>query len=464
MLLNAMDAYILRKPKKLQYANKGDTKTYFRASELGMDDRKIFLSFFKHQIPTKKLTPKALRVYEIGDMVHEGYQNDWEQMGCLLSKEVQVSSKDDPHLSKYDWELCGHYDGLLDANILYGIVTGKMDVPLKINDDEVFTRIDPEYKREIGFGSPDYKPLPLVVDVKTMNPWVFDQIRKYSNFNYIDGYVLQIMFYMYMVNTPYGAIFCENKENQDRLEVQVLWEDFKGSKYDYHPRVFSEEGKNVKRLTVQTERFNRLLERLSRLWGLVTEVQHLTALGDHKTIEKLVPEKCSLIPSSFPCSWGHKNGKPNYCEFYDHCWNIRHHGNTVIGGECPQDKVWTFELFDGGMIRIDSRKTPYFTDTPQKFLEWVNENDIDLSTYEIKDQSKESAPQPAPEPDILDKDGNLITNIDTNNEIKEATEYITIDGLKAIKCPYCSFETVYRRLVNGHKNCNLCLRKIKVNR
>lgn len=288
MLIEAINNYLMDQAK----SKNNYTKKYFRASELGSGDRKIVYSFF-NSVPKKELTPDQIRVFENGHSVHERYQKLWEQMGCLLSMEKSVSSKNHPILKQYEWELRGHYDAILDAKILQ------------------------KYAKRKSTMSTD--SVPIVVDIKTMSNWGFQKLLE-NNLAYCQSYIDQLSIYMYLTGIPYGILFVENKEKNKIIELQVVWTDLNGKQYTFDSSIHGEITSGILRLNINTERFKeRVINRLNQIWGIIQQLQETNDVS-------LIPEPCSPRPDRFPCSWDQGQSK---CPYFDHCWNSSHRGKSL---------------------------------------------------------------------------------------------------------------------------------------
>lgn len=404
---------------KNQYNDKkganGGAKRYFRASEMGSDDRKIIYSFFAHQLPKVERGAHNLRQLENGDFVHDRYQSAWIDMGVSISQEKRLSSRNDEWMSQFPWEWAGHYDGELDLNLIRAHAEGLAKVTSEWDEasgkHELIVDIDDAYGREIGLFDEegniraDYAPPRLVADIKTMNPWGFDKIKKNADLTKIAGYIDQIMFYMYMLKTPYGSIYIENKANNDVVEVQIVWTDFYGPEAENETRftenIHGKKRDDQVRTTVQWSRFvgdetqEGTINRISRLWAAVEGLTAAQEAGDAAAIAQLMPERCADDPKGFPCSWGHKNGPEHvqYCEFYDHCWHPGHQGNLVAPEPayepCPPELLWQFED-DNGPVFIDSRKVPDGVDY-DAFLSLVSMEALDYTKF-LDEGSKSPEP------------------------------------------------------------------------
>lgn len=455
-------------------------KNYFRASELGNDDRKIIYGFFKHQIPHDAPNAHSLRIFENGDYVHERYQKAWQDMGALISMEQRLSSKDDEFLSEYPWEWAGHYDGELDLNILRAHALGFAKVSSEYNEEvgdwEIIVDLDHEYAAKIGIFdaegniSEDYEPVTMIADIKTMNPFGFDRIYKKADISDIQGYIDQIQFYMYMKNTPYGSIFIENKANNKTLEVQIVWRDLhEDIEYEFEPIIHGNLTSDKIRVVVTSERFfggddtEGCVGRLDRLWELKTAIEKADEEGNFETVANLMPARCSDKPDGFPCSWS-----SGQCDFYEHCWGASE-GLSVRAFEAvPQEFVWEFE--DGGaVVRVDSRKVPEGI-TYEGFIGLVNMNALRLDDFIITDQVpdlKTLLPDESVKDTALTAD-NLFTStgeLDLSLGLSgsdvpkptEAQEYKTEDDENAVDCLNCGKQITYVRLGNGGtKKCPHC--------
>lgn len=506
MLSSAMDSFQVAKREhkenvKAQYtdmtgSNNG-AKKFFRASELGSDDRKIVYSFFGHHLPKVGKAAKNLRQLENGDFVHERFQRAWEEMGVLVSMERRLSSKNDEYLKEFPWEWAGHYDGELDLNIIRAHATGKAKVESVRNEDtgewEIVVDLDPEYGQQIGLFSIEggvvtpldtYQPRTMVADIKTMNPYGFKDIKNKRDVSKITGYVDQISFYMYMLGTPYGSIYIESKDNNDTVEVQILWTDFyDGVELDWETELHGEMAPDVVRIKIDSGRFygddtrEGVVPRISRLWNVVEELQKADAEGDLAAIARLVPDRCSDKPDGFPCSWGHRDNQPQYCEYYDHCWNPQTNGLAVRPAAawvaCPEALIWSFEDDNAGqvsLIRIDSRKVPKGVDQ-DGFLQLVDIGALDYTKF-LVDEAPEAGADLSPSAqatltaseaektamngakDMFTATGELILGAPT--PAAEAEERI-VDGQKAITCTNCKKEVTYQKLGPGlTKKCTFC--------
>lgn len=505
MLITAMDSYQVAKRQhkenvKNQYNDKkganGGRKTFFRASELGSDDRKIIYSFFAHKLPKIERGAKNLRQLENGDYVHDRYQTAWEEMGILISMEERLSSKNDDYLKDFPWEWAGHYDGLLDMNLVRAHALGYAKIDSVLNEEtgkyDVAVELDDAYANSIGIFddegnvAADYTPTTLVADIKTMNPWGFKRIKEQGDVSDIAGYIDQISFYMYMLGTPYGSIYIESKDNNDVCEVQIVWKDFyDGTELSFDTNLHGAQTSEQVRVTIDSGRFfgdesrEGVVPRVTRLHSVVEELRKADEEQDVETIARLVPRRCADKPDSFPCSWGHRQGKPAYCEFYDHCWNPSHQGLAVSElpkwEPCPEELVWVFNDEDdagnASEVRIDSRKVPAGVDM-DGFLKLVEIGALDYTKFLVDEEPEAGAALPpsvaaeiaATEAEktamngtknLFDGTGEL--NIGAPTPAMEAEEYIAEGGSKAIKCTNCLKEVTYQKLGAGmKKKCTHC--------
>jgi hypothetical protein len=489
MLSKAMDVFQVAKREhnenvKAQYTDKkGITgaKNYFRASEMGMEDRKIIYGFFAHNLPKQSKSAQNLRQLENGDFVHDRYQTAWEQMGVLISMEERLSSKDDEYLAQFPWEWAGHYDGLLDMNIVRAHALNMVTVGSTYNEEteqwEIDVELDPAYANSIGIFdeegniAEDYVPITMVADIKTMNPWGFKAIKDKGDVSNIGGYIDQIMFYMYMHNTPYGSIFIESKDNNDTVEVQIVWKDMhEGEEYTFEEDLHGKPASDIVRVMVSSERFfgggeaiEGAVPRISRLWAIKEALEKAEAEGDQATIAQLFPERCADKPDGFPCSWGHKTSKPTYCEFYDHCWSKVHGGRAVKPVEAlPEENKWVFED-DNGEVVVDNRKVPAGIDY-NGFITLVEMGALDYTKFladipftietdeEVEDTSLNAD-------NLFGAGGELRMDLALakGDAPTEATEYLTEDNQKAIDCVNCGKQNTYQKLGNGNtKKCTHC--------
>lgn len=511
MLAQAMDSFQVAKRQhkenvKAQYTDKKGltgAKTYFRASELGSDDRKIIYSFFGHKLPKINRAAKNLRQLENGDFVHDRYQTAWEEMGVLVSMETRLSSKNDDYLKDFPWEWAGHYDGELDLNIIKAHALGKTKVESVYNEElqkyEIVVDLDPEYGKEIGLFAEDgetvlesYLPRTMVADIKTMNPYGFKDIKNKRDVSRIGGYIDQISFYMYMLGSPYGSIYIESKDNNDVVEVQILWTDFyDGVVLDWETDIHGAIEDGAVRVKIDSGRFfgnettEGVVPRISRLWAVVEELQKAEEEGDMETIARLIPDRCAEKPDNFPCSWGHKAGEVQYCEYYDHCWNGQHQGRAIsplpTWEACPEELVWSFEDAEEGQepstIRIDSRKVPKGVDQ-EGFLQLVDIGALDYTKFLVDEAPEEGSALPASvqaelaaaeaEKTAIHGSKNLFTAtgelvIGAPTPPTEAEEFINTEGKKAIVCVNCRKEVTYQKLGAGlTKKCDHCSHVNKV--
>lgn len=496
MLANAMDAFQIAKRAhsentKGQYLDKNGkngAKNYFRASELGSADRKIIYSFFAHQLPKKPLNAKSLRIFENGDYVHDRYQSAWDSMGALISMEERLSSRDDEYLAEFDWEWAGHYDGLLDLNIVRAHALGLVHVGSTFNEDtsewELDVELDEAYANSIGIFdadgniADDYAPPTLLADIKTMNPWGFKKIKDNGDVSNIGGYLDQISFYMYMKNTPYGSIYVESKDNNDVVEVQVLWKDLhEGVEYTWDKDIHGEQNDKVVRVVITSDRFfgsdaqEGCVPRLQRLWTIAQALKEADEKGDQAAMAELFPERCADKPDSFPCSWGHKTGTPSYCEFYEHCYSNVHDGKATRTIEAiPEEAKWVFEAEEASgelEIIIDNRKVPSGIDY-DGFIQLVEMGALDYTMFLAEVQSDQT-PSEAFEAEqevlkegslntdnLFDATGSLNLGIPADDRPTVALEYL-VEGERAIDCLNCGKQVTYKRLGNGGtKKCTHC--------
>jgi hypothetical protein len=496
MLLRAMDNFILNtraygEAKKAQYTDKGDVKNYFRASELGSSDRKIIYGFFKHQLPTIARSAKSCRQLTNGDKVHERYQTWWEDMGALISMEERLSSKDDDYLKEYEWEWAGHYDGLLDMNVLRAHALGKCKINYAKNEAtdawEMEVEVDDDYANEVGLFDDNYVPVTMVADIKTMNPWGFKRIKEKEDISEQQGYIDQISFYMYMLNTPYASIFVEDKGSNDVVEIQIVWRDMHdGVEYVFTPELHGEKEVGIVRLVIDNDRFfgtetsQGLVPRIQYLWETRKAIAEADSANDMATLGAIMPPRCSEDPSKFPCSWG---GGAEKCEFFDHCWNQTTGGNAVKPYEaCPADCIWEMvyvnsDTCEPSTVEIDSRKVPSGV-TREALQALMAIGAVSIANLLVVND----APKPIMEAeesavnadDILGADGSLNLNmtvpssavgtVGTHVPSKlDAQEYKNNEGKKAIVCSNCGKELTYDRLANGGtKKCNFCSHVNKV--
>lgn len=502
MLIQAMDSFIIASRAhtenvKAQYTDKNGTNnevTYFRASGLGDADRKQIYKFFAHNLPKKPKSAKNLRQLANGDGVHYRYQTAWKDMGVLISMEERLSSKDDEYLSQFEWELAGHYDGLLDVNILQAHAKGLATLESFYNEEsgawEIDVIIDPDYGLSIGLFDEegnireDYEPITMVADIKTMNPWGFKAIKEKADISNITGYVDQIMKYMYDLNTPYGSIFIEAKDSNDVVEVQVLWTDLHNTEddpyiYEWDEHIHGEKRDDIVRVAVNMERFfgsdtvEGVVPRLTRLWDLKKAIVEADESGDFAKMQEIFPIRCSEEPNSFPCSWGHKKGEVQYCEFFDHCWNKKTGGVGIRQYEgVPAEFIWEFED-DNGIIKVDKRLVPEGIDQ-DAFATLVGMGGLVLDKFVIKDDyTEDTSEEENYEETALNEDNlfsaegelNLFAPTVGDGAPSEAIEYTNEKGQKAIDCLNCGKQNTYQKLANGGtKKCNYCKHVNKVSR
>jgi hypothetical protein len=323
----------------------------------------------------------------------------------------------------------------------------------------------------------DYNPPTILADIKTMNPWGFKAIKGKGDLSKIVGYLDQISFYMYMKNTPYGSIFIESKDNNETVEVQVLWRDMhEGVMYEWDEDIHGKNDGTVVRAVIDSDRFfgsdkvEGCVPRLDRLWKLKVQLEEAQEAGDMQRIAELMPDKCDGVETSesFPCSWGHKKGNIQYCEFFNHCWNPATDGKAIAEfQECPDEYVWEFEgEQEGEIIRIDTRKVPKGVDE-DGFLQLVGMGALDYTQFLVA-----SSAIIAIKPDVQEEQHESALNADnlfsSTGELKigapasedvptEALEYITEDGKKAIDCLNCGKQNTYQKLATGGtKKCAHC--------
>lgn len=504
MLIEAMDAFQLAKRvhnenSKAQYTDKTGNNgavDWFRASGLGDHDRKQVYKFFAHNLPKIPKAPQNLRQLENGDYVHDRYQTAWEQMGILVSMEERLTSKDDEHLAQYDWTIMGHYDGLLDVNIMRAHALGYTTLNSVYNEEtekwELEVELDPVYAESIGIFdengdmAEDYEPLVMVADIKTMNPWGFKEIKGKGDLTKISGYLDQIMFYMYMHNTPYGSIFIEAKDNNATVEVQVLWRDLHDSEddpyvYEWDETIHGEQNTEKVRVVVDMGRFfgseteEGVIPRQERIWKLKEAIIEADKVGDMSKMRELFPQRCSEKPDSFPCSWGHNTGKPSYCEFFDHCWNKKTDGVSIHAYQAtPPEAVWEFNDDETGVvIRVDNRKVPEGIDQ-DAFATLVGMGGLNLEKFLVDEDEapsedgfeEDGADTAFNEDNLFGAGGELILAPEVaRNAPSEAREYLTEDDKKAIDCLNCGKQTVYQKLAPGNmKKCKFCKHNNRVTR
>lgn len=501
MLVNAMSAFQVAKRVhsenvKAQYTDKkadnNGAQTYFRASGLGESDRKAIYRFFAHQIPTQPKSAQNLRQLENGDFVHERYQKAWEDMGILISMEERLSSKNDEYLSQFEWELAGHYDGLLDVNIIRAHALGLTTLNSVFNEEteewELEVELDEAYANSIGIYEEGYEPPTMVADIKTINPWGFKAIKEKADISNVQSYIDQIMFYMYMLNTPYGSLYFEAKDNNDVCEVQILWKDIHDTEedpytYEWDESIHGELETGKVRVVVTSDRFygsdtqEGVVGRNERLWNIRKQLIESDEAGDTEAIRNIMPARCADTPDKFPCSWGHKTGKPSYCEFYDHCWNKHTGGNAVRPYEAiPAEAIWEFDDEDGSIIRVDNRKVPENVDQ-DTFASLIGMGALKLEMFLIDEDTAseedaeegeyEESSEGFNEDNIFGADGSI--KIDGPAEAlpegspTEAKEYIMEGGSKAIDCLKCGKQVPYQKLASGGmKKCPHCKHMQKV--
>jgi hypothetical protein len=489
VLLHALSNFQLAKLQhsenvKGQYLDKtgqDGAKNYFRASEMGMSDRKIIYGFFRHQLPTVGKSAKNLRQLENGDYVHERYQKMFNDMGALISMEQRVTSKEDEYLKDYAWEYAGHYDAEVDDNILRAHALGFCTVGSVYNEEtgtwDLEVTLDEKYAEEIGYYAEEYRPITRIIDIKSMNPWGFKRLKEKADISDIQGYIDQIMFYMYMKETPFGSIFIEDKGSQEVIEVQVVWVDmFDGVSYDFE----GEQPEGVIRLKVYNARFfgdtenniEGLIPRIDRLWTVVSELKLADADANDARIQELFPIRCCNEPQTFPCSWGKGKDK---CEYFDHCWHSVHGGMAVKAYEaCPDEDIWEFDDYnpqtDETMsVYIDSRKVPTGV-TYEGFLALVEVGVLDYTKFlvdedqsiPVKDAMEALENENIPGADNLFS-GNGELNLGASEPPAEATEYLTENNERAIDCLACGKQIIYKKLAgSGIKPCPFCNHKNQV--
>jgi len=533
MLMQAVNKFIMAsreysEQSKAQYTDKGNVKNYFRASELGGGDRKILYGFFKHQIPVIPRTTKNLRQLANGDSMHARYQKWWEDMGVLISMEERLSSKDDDYLKQFEWEWAGHYDGLLDVNILRAHAQDLCTIGYSKNEDtdqwEIEVDIDDTYAKSIGLYTAEgeyneaYEALPMVADLKTMNPWGFKRVAN-GDVSELRGYIDQITFYMYMLNTPYGSIYIEDKGSNDLVEVQILWHDMhEGADYQFTPEIHGEPADGVLRVVVDSERFYGsdqvlgVVARVNQLWETKKLLE--AAQATNADMADIMPPRCSESPDAFPCSWGKGAEK---CEFFNHCWNQYTNGLSIVAYEaCPEELQWEIIAEGEANYKVDSRKVPagvtlealqalvdmqavdisqFLVDTEADVAPEVEEEDLNAdhlfdsggelnlgpATVEFIGQAlnvpitpaaatpaaatptktvgSPAAKSPSVGKPVLQGGPAPANKVDTAATAlpNVAVEYINADNKKAIKCLKCSEELTYMKLGNGcTKKCEKC--------
>ncbi len=487
MLCKAMNKYqVVKRDFKEQAKNqynaeheRDGAKTFFRASELGSGDRRIIYGFFKHQLPTTPKSAKNLRALENGDFVHLRWQRAWDEMGIMISPqmnantleydEIKLSSTDDEYLAQFPWVWQGHYDALLDLNIVRAHAEGLCTVTQVRNEDtgmlEMEVTLDESYANEIGIASEDYEPLKAVADIKSMNQWGFKRLVEKAYVSEISGYIDQIMFYMYMLNTPYGFVFVEDKGSNDICEVQVVWKDLhEGETYGFEDKYHGAQEKSVIRLVVTNERFygsdttEGMVQRIDRLWTARQALVEAQAAGDSEALYRAMPIRCSSDAGKFPCSWG---GGTDKCEFYDHCWNKKHQGTWVIPYEdCPAECKWQVNE-----AIIDSRKLPAGM-TLEMVTALMNAGAFNPAPFLVEAPSEEKSVVEAMETaitaeidDMFGATGELkldYTHLQSNAPA-EAVERLTTEGVRAIDCLNCGKEVSFARLGSGYtKKCPHC--------
>lgn len=485
MLLQAMNSYILasrdhKEAMKGQYNDKAGTdgaKTYFRASELGDADRKIIYGFFKHQLPVIPRTANSLRKLVNGDYVHKRYQEAWEEMGVLIAMEERLSSKDDEYLQQFPWEWAGHHDGELDMNILRAHALGKCTLETVKNEEtgvyEIQVNLDDAYAAEIGIFDENYQPVTMIGDIKSMSQWGFKRIRDKKDISEIQGYIDQIMFYMYMKNTPYGSIFIEEKDTNSLVEVQIVWKDLHdGVVYGFTPELHGEQDYASQiRLVVDMERFagsetqEGSVQRIDRLYKTIETIRKIDAGEIGNNIADVMPARCSDNASKFPCSWSDGREK---CGYFDHCWNQEHNGYAVRPYEaCPPDKIWDiFDYEDDAgqhFLKVDSRKVPAGV-SQEAFATLVSMKALDVSQFLIESQPVpiREAMQTATDAEadkMFGAGGELMLGTPSaasGSGATEAVKYKIDSGDWAIKCTNCAREVTFKRVVGGVKPCPFC--------
>jgi DNA-directed RNA polymerase subunit RPC12/RpoP len=295
-----------------------------------------------------------------------------------------------------------------------------------------------------------------------MNPWGFKRLKN-KDVAEIQGYIDQISFYMYMLNTPYGSIFVEDKGSNELVEVQIVWRDLhEDVEYAFDPETHGELTDNTVRVVIDNERFFGsektvgLVPRITRLWNIKIALEQLDANNAGlDAFTETMPPRCSENPGKFPCSWG--DGKEK-CEYFEHCWNEFTKGCTVRPFEaCPAECIWDVRDY-----QVDSRKVPASV-TIEVLDQLISLGALDVTKF-LVDEVPETVPADEAEETAMNIDHIFNANGELHLGVppvavipSETVEYQTDEGKKAIKCTNCGKEITYARLANGGtKKCPFC--------
>lgn len=289
----------------------GGAKTSFYPSELGNGDRKIVYGFFKDRIGAQStFTGQNARVFDNGDYVHTRYRDYMIRLGALLTEEQSLKIEQHdferaPSAVDGGYRMSGRYDQIIDLNVVRAYVTGieawEQFLAANYEKHEIITTtldasagsILEELKTTRWFPKAGYTPDPMIIDIKSMNPWGFKALAEKNDHSSIQGYIDQVNAYEDKLGIHKGGLLVEDKEKNRLHPVPV----------DYDPNRIH--GNDV---------HEGISNRLGRLWN-------------HVKAGTVPEERCAgANVSKFPCKWS-----TGQCDFFSHCWNDEHQGRVIPG-------------------------------------------------------------------------------------------------------------------------------------
>lgn len=156
--------------------------TTISPSMVGHCSRQIVMSIL--QYPSRPKTPKDLRVFDVGDSMHEDYQEYFQKMGILVARELPLNSE-----SKNPW---------VSSECARLRIRGRLDAIVRI-DRRLY-----------------------VVELKSAKESSFKRMLENGPY---EEYVDQLTLYMYLTRITNGIILVENKNDQDPHEFKIPYDE-----------------------------------------------------------------------------------------------------------------------------------------------------------------------------------------------------------------------------------------------
>ena len=143
-------------------------KNVFYASSLGNPcDRYLYLHY-NDLLPQKEIGPQLQSIFDTGKIAQDKYMSYFQKMGVLLACEVKAKEEVIP-------------------------ISGRADFIIKLPNADRF-----------------------IIELKTINNSGFAKLTKAKS-----EHAVQLLYYLHMLDVPFGAVLYENKDNQKRK--RFIW-------------------------------------------------------------------------------------------------------------------------------------------------------------------------------------------------------------------------------------------------